>query len=426
MTSLIESIFTLDDVPQISTNRNRDDVLKIAPVSGLDSLNRAGEIRYEVSSTQYYLNLSESYLSIEFSYTKADGTALVAADDISLQANWLPSCFSQMILNIGSSEIESINQCVGEASMLANLVLSSETYKRTYGQVSGYILDSSKGDNDIAGEDCNWGYYYRKKLYDSRKGSIIFPLKYLFGFISEYNKILYLTKVSLSCIRKDDSLISNEIFYGAAGTNAKLKFEKIEFVVPYIEPSLEIEEIITKRYNTKQPINIVFMKHSINMITVPTGTNYSWNLGKYVNSVRFVFVGFKTATTSPQINNALFTTHDGANYIKSLRLQLNQMYTPQDYMRFNFIDNKLNEPYKSYIDCCRVFGNEPQLSYLEYKNLFPIMTFNISSQPDQLKANSIDLTLHIEKSSALTLTAFALILEDSHYSLLEGRLNRIS
>jgi hypothetical protein len=388
----------------------------------MDSLNNPGQIRYEVSSSQYYINLPEAYLSVEFSYTKSDGTALAAADDIYPQCNFFPQCFSQMYLYLGGSEIESIAEAVGEASMMANLVMASDTYRRTYGQASSYVLDTSKGDNDVTGEDINLGYYTRKKLYGDRKGSLIFPLKYLFGFITEYNKIMYLTKFSLSLIRKDDTIISKEIFYGAAGTSAKLKFQKIDLVVPFIEPSLEIEEIITKRMNTKSPINIIFMKRHMNMVAIPTGSIFSWNLGKFINSVRFVFVGFKSADASAQNNNVLFT---GTN-ITSLRLQLNQMYIPQDYIRFNFADNKLSEPYKAYIDTCKTFGNEPQLSYLEYKDLLPIFAFNCSSQPDVLKTNSIDLTLHIEKASASTFTAFALILEDSYYTLNDGRLARVS
>jgi hypothetical protein len=164
----------------------------------------------------------------------------------------------------------------------------------------------------------------------------------------------------------------------------------------------------------------------MNIISVPTGSNFSWNLGKFTNAVRFVFVGFKSAANSAQSNNALFTEHDGTNQITSLRLQLNQMYIPQDYMRFNFSDNKISEPYKAYIDCCRVFGNDPQITYLEFKNLYPIFCYNSSSQPEQLKTNSIDLTLHIEKSSGLSLTAYALVFEDTHFTLLEGRLNRLS
>ncbi|MCY7362230.1 MAG: hypothetical protein LH629_09225 [Ignavibacteria bacterium] len=58
--SLIENIFELDDVLEISNNRNKEDILKISRSSGSDSLSRAGEIRFELNNQQYYICLAES------------------------------------------------------------------------------------------------------------------------------------------------------------------------------------------------------------------------------------------------------------------------------------------------------------------------------------------------------------------------------
>ncbi len=103
--------------------------------------------------------------------------------------------------------------------------MSSESYKRTNGQISGWIPDTNKGDNDVTDIDYKAGYFYRKKICkDKMKFKIICPLKYLFGFIV-YNKILYLIKISLILNRRDDDLNKN-IFYGAATTTAKIKLEK--------------------------------------------------------------------------------------------------------------------------------------------------------------------------------------------------------
>ena len=89
----------------------------------------------------------------------------------------------------------------------------------------------------------------------------MFPLKYIFGF-TEYTKILYLIKIGLILSRKDDGVINADIFYGAATMTGKIILNNLEWWVPYIEPSLEIEELITKRLNTKKPIDCVFTKRS--------------------------------------------------------------------------------------------------------------------------------------------------------------------
>jgi len=307
--------------------------------------------------------------------------------------------------------------------------MTSDTYRKNHGMLSGWIPDSGKGDTDLTDVDYNAGYYWRKKIYnDKKKGTVIFPLKNLFGFC-DYTKILYLLKINLSLIRKDDSVINPDIFYGAAGTKAKIKMERLDFHIPYIVPSLGIEELITKRLISKKPIDVVFMKINANEITIPTGSLHSWRVGNYKNSVRYLFLAFKK-TDSPtfQTNNALFCTGDGTHQITSLRVQLNNMYYPIDNMRFDFANWKLNEPYVAYINSCKTFGVEPQLNLQEFRDLYAVFAVDLSAQPENLRLNGIDLTIHIEKDSQLTLQSFCLVLEDVHYSIdVEGgRMLRIS
>jgi hypothetical protein len=336
------------------------------------------------------------------------------------------------MLNIGGREIESIQSCVGEASTIANLIMTSDIHKRTYGQLSGWFPDTGKGDNDVADIDYNSGYYWRKKIYNNKKKFAgIFPLKYLLGF-TEYEHPFYLIKISLELNRKDDSTLSDEIFYGAAATTGKVSFTTLEWHIPHITPSLEIADKLTKRLNTNKPIDLVFLKRSMNDITIPTGNKYSWKIGNYTNSVRFAFIAFKNTTApSPQINNCLFTEHsDGDKSIKitSIRVQLNGMYYPIDEMKFNFDEYNIAQPYLAYINCSKMFGNEPSLTVQEFHDLYPIYCIDLSSQPETIKSNGIDVTVHIEKSSTLTLQAYCLVLEDSYFKIdtIDGKMVRIS
>ena len=418
---MIEPQFDLDDVLQISNNRNKEDTLKIN--SNATDLNNAGMKTFEINNQQHYINLSDSYLFGEFSITKKDGSVIAATDDITLENNWFPRCFSQFILNVGGKEIEGIHTSVGEASTLANLIMTSEIYKNTYGQLSGWFPDTGKANSEITGKDFNSGYYNRKRIYNNKnKFTAIFPLKYLFGF-TEYTKILYLIKISLNLNRRSDVELCEDIFYGKEA--GKISFTNLEWRIPTIEPSLEIEEIITKRLNTQKSIDVVFMKRNMNKLTIATGAKQTWKIGSYTNAVRFVFVAFKETTApSALINNALFV----GDKITSLRLQLNSMYYPIDSMTFNFDDYNIVEPYLAYINCCKTFGNEPQLTLQEFHDIYPIFVFDCSAQPETLKSNGIDISLHIEKTSTLTLEGYALILEDSYYNIQtnNGRMLRIS
>ena len=109
-------------------------------------------------------------------------------------------------------------------------------------------------------------------------------------------------------------------------------------------------------------------------------------------------------------------------------MQLNNKYYPIDGMRMEFDSHKVHEPYQAYVNMCNTFGVEPQIPLQEFIDLHAIFCFDLSAQPETLKANGIDITLHIQKSSNLSLLGFALVLEDANYQLevADGRILRLA
>ena len=78
------------------------------------------------------------------------------------------------------------------------------------------------------------------------------------------------------------------------------------------------------------------------------------------NSVRFLFIAFKRITASSyETNNALFTENDGNNnQITSIRVKVNNLYYPNDGMKFNFSHYNVAEAYIAYVNACKTFGFE--------------------------------------------------------------------
>jgi len=428
-TSYIEPIFQLDDVLEYVYNRNKEDYIKQPPTNP-QNLNNSGEVRYEMNNQQYYISVAESFLYGEFKITKADGTAL-GNDDITLENNWFWRLLNSIRCEVGGREVENIAQSVGEAVTMSNYVCTTDQYKHNHGLMSGWVPDTNKCDTDVDNTDANVGYYRRKKFYNAKKTfTMMFPLKGVLGF-TDYTKILSNIKIALILNRKDDSVINPDIFYGATiaapGLNAKITVNKLEWWVPYVEPSLQVEEHITKRLNTNAPINVNFLKNHMNQQTIPTGSSYSWKIGNYANSVRFLFIGFKRTTASSyETNNALFTENDGNNQITSLRVKLNNMYYPIDGMKFNFGNYNAVEAFIAYVNACRTFGHEPQMPLQEFL-LNPIFCFDLSAQPETLKSNGIDITIQIEKTSALTIQGYCLVKEESYHQIdvADGKMLRI-
>jgi hypothetical protein len=134
-------------------------------------------------------------------------------------------------------------------------------------------------------------------------------------------------------------------------------------------------------------------------------------------------IAFKKEASSFEKNNALFTHAD----VNALRVQMNNMYYPIDRMQFSFKDYNVAEPYNAYIEACKTFGIECSVTLWEFINLQPIFVFDTSSQPEQLRPNGIQITLHIEKASTSTFTAYAFLLEDALYKIDtgEGKMLRV-
>ena len=429
MSRNIEPIFELDDVLEFNYNRQREDYVKVAP-NGTPDYTQSVNIVYEINNQQYFINLAESFLVVNFKITKADGTAL-GADEITLENNFFPRMFKNMDLTVGGRQIETIAVNPGEASTLANFVMAPEAYNRSSGQISGWFPDTNKGDTAPTAAltianlvDVNYNYLERKKVYNTAKEfTINFPLKYLFGF-TEYKKILYLIKIGLKLNMDTPASYSPDIFFGGAGTNGKLLIQNSSWWIPYIDPSDEVRDIVNKGLQSSTPISCIFMERNMNYQSIPAGSTYVWSLGNYSNSVRFIIVGFKSITPAvATANNALFTEHaDGATATKitSLRVQLNNMYIPNDRMEMDFETYKLNEPYQAYIDMCARFGNDPQISVQDFHDNYPIFCFDVSAQPEQLKSNGIDIRLHINKISALALNGYALVLSDAEFTINTG------
>ena len=87
----------------------------------------------------------------------------------------------------------------------------------------------------------------------------------------------------------------------------------------------------------------------------------------------------------------------------------------QDPKHFNVF-----ESYNAYSEISKVFENEPQLNPIDFRNLYPIYCFDLSTPDENLVKNGIQIQLDIKKSSSESLTAYCLILEDTLHVINQG------
>ena len=365
-----------------------------------------------------------------------------------------------MRLEIGSQQLEIINE-PGEFDTILKFITRGKDYVQA--NIEGWLPDTGTGNSvalldqvpNTADEatvrtavqslgarvnrhNLNTGYLKRRELYNNPNGTtnrtgfwIKWPLSPLFSYL-DHDKVSVNLPLKLQLRRKENNA---EIFFGSDGETGLLEIKKLELWIPNIQPSLDIEAVLTKRLNTNRDIKINFLKRNTFTTTVINQV-HSWQIANVTNTPRFLFVAFKPTglNTAFDVNNSLFTGYQDARdgvgsavKITDLQVKLNQTRYPLDPMiqdpeRFNVF-----ESYNMYSEICKVFGTEPQLNPIDFRSLYPIYCFDLSAQDENLVKNGIQIQLEIKKSSSESLTAYCLILEDmSHViKVINGQMTRI-
>ena len=154
------------------------------PITG-SNLNNPGEIRINIETQDLYTHPSESYLLLEGELLKNDGTRYGDNDEITITNNGLMHCFSNIKYQLSGQEIESVFHPGQATTMLGILKYPDHELN------SCWMLDLGKGfdnSNKAAIERRN----YIIKQSDPKGGfAFIIPLKHIFGFAEDYNKVVY-------------------------------------------------------------------------------------------------------------------------------------------------------------------------------------------------------------------------------------------
>ena len=268
----------------------------------------------------------------------------------------------------------------------------------------------------------NKGYTERKELYNTHSGrqTVEWKLSPLFGYM-DYEKISYQLRFRLILNRERNDEF---IFYGETGKKAYLKIDNLELWIPHITPSLEVENKITKRLNTNKNIPVSFMSRVAASVNFDQ-TKYTWHFTRTSNTPRYLFLAFKQ-NIAPDFddNDCLFYLKD----IQSVQVLLNQSRYPIDPIRVDLTRNYFSEAYNVYKNVCRDFGIKVQLTPENWRNLYPIFCFDLSAQQEDLKKNGCDVTITIEKKGTDSLTAYAVVMEDTYHEIevLNGRMVRVN
>ena len=194
---------------------NEYEHLEYNPIAGTN-LNDGGDITITIELQDIFTHPSESFLLIEGELLKNDGTRYANADNIALTNNGVMYLFKCIRYDLAEKEIESA-QNVGQATTMLGLLKYPDDFSKSLGLNQLWFKDKRFGADRLN----NLGFSVRQDyiiIQPDPKGAFTFriPLKHIFGFCEDYNKIIYGLKQTLTLTRDND----NNAIFRAAGVDA--------------------------------------------------------------------------------------------------------------------------------------------------------------------------------------------------------------
>ncbi|ESO87450.1 hypothetical protein LOTGIDRAFT_166603 [Lottia gigantea] len=278
----LDPIFQLYDPIQYSFNKKKEDYVIISPSVGTKTqINDGGRVTFEINSLSNWLLLSDAHFRCDFKIKDATQNR-IPQTNTTLENNFFPSLFSEMVLEAGSNPIETIKH-PGEFDTMLKTVL----YPKNYDSVSGWISDVGDGEvlkepvrtvaNDAnlarirvvarntlerVTRGVNHGFEKRALQYNNivennRWGNYVnWKLYPLFGLL-EHRKVSIGLPYKIHLQRE---INDNKIFFGENNSDAKLEITNIQLYIPVITPSVEVE---TRIFNSlTKDIEIAFLRRN--------------------------------------------------------------------------------------------------------------------------------------------------------------------
>ena len=365
------------------------------------NLNIAGEIRLDYTNRSAYTRPSDSYLLVEGTLTKTAGGRYAAGDEITMVKEGIMYLFSSVRYLINEKEVEQIYN-PGQVQNMLSYLLEDNAYDAT--SALGHC--GGKDNHLTAAEADNTTGYTRRKTFILTSNpigtfSFYIPLRRLFGFYREYNRLIFGTNQRLVLTKKNTT--SDSIFRAGAAGAGVISLTKVSWFMPQIDGNEETNLMLLKYKTDKKAIDIAFREISSTDIAVQQDNSFTWKLASRASPEvpRYLLLGFQTGKENDQEHNpALF---DHLN-LTSLYVKLNGKQYPSSEYTAHFDRNEFSRIYTEATSFKNKFyeiqstekevTSVPGLNPIEFKTLFPIYVIDMSKQLARVKYSTSDLTIY--------------------------------
>ena len=389
------------------------------PVVGTNLNSSGADIRLTIETQDIFAHPSESFLIIEGELKKNDNNRYADDDPISLTNNGIMHLFKRIRYDLSGQEIENIRN-VGQATTMLGLLKYPDDFSKSKGLNQLWYKDTT--DTAVLADNVGFKIRHDYIITNSRpRGSFSFrtPLKHIFRFCGDYDKVVYGLKHNLTLTRNDD----NEAIYRGAGNPlvaGKIVLSKISWFMPQVTPADKDKMELFKIIERKEKIPVGYRMIQCDSASIPQNvTSFSWRLSvKSSPEVpRFIIVAFQSGKSNNQLQNP--SIFDNVN-VSNIYAMLNSVRYPTADYNIVFVGQKFSRVYGDVAEFRAKFFNmdelvsSPNITPSDYRTLYPLFLFDVSKQSEKLKYSTTDIQIKMHFSAGIPANteAYAVIISD--------------
>ena len=399
--------------------------IEYEPVAGTNLNSSGQDIRLTIETQDIFTHPSESYLIIEGELRKEDNNRYANDDPIALTNNGIMHLFKRIRYDLSGQEIESLVH-PGQATTMLGLLKYPDDFSKSKGLNQLWYKDTT--DTAVLANNAGFKIRHDYIITNSQpRGSFSFriPLKHIFGFCGDYDKVVYGLKLkhNLTLTRNDDNDAIYKGANNAAGNpliNGKVDLKKISWFMPHVTPADKDKMELYKIIERKEKIPVGYRMIQCDSASIPqASTNFSWRLSVKSSPEipRFIIVGFQVGKSGNQEQNP--SIFDNVN-VNNIYAMLNSTRYPTADYNITFVGQKFSRVYGDAAEFRSKFFNMDELisnlniTPSDYRTLYPLFLFDVSKQSEKLKYSTTDIQIKIHFTLALAnvTQAYAVIISD--------------
>ena len=381
--------------------------------------NTRQELEISVNVADKYHVPADAYLQICGRVTKAaDGTAYDARDSIALVNNGVMALFVSARYLINGEAIEVVNNDIDIATTIHGLVQISNEHAETAGGVYHWAKDTSTHANmnpyrahnvrnaagdgvaaTVSGANPNYnrGFHTRQNLIlgDGNTGyfNAIIPLSHIFGFCRDVRKVIYGVQHTLYLQRRAND---DQAIYRAAAVDAgQVELTKVSLWMPHVTPALEWRAKLEEWMAAKSAMTAYWQATQIDKLTAQNNAvEVSWKLSvkSGTERPRHIFVVFQLTNkqNNQEANPMIFDHLD----LREIELVVNGERHPSSQRNIRYARHSYEQAYKMLLEFLGYDVDVSiglQVTYREFRSLYPIYHFDLEKQAERLKEGITDI-----------------------------------